>query len=446
MLDLSRNPVKDVAPLLGLKRLKTLKLDLGWIADKRLLAKPPLCTALSKCPDFAENMPQNPGKCELQGTPRLKWIADVHPRLHFCRDAMLLRLNGGLEKLVCRDYGGNRNKDKYDLYLDNRPLLETRIPSCGTCACLLNFGYGDGIARNSRYLAVRDRLNSSYAGLKSTVEILAPLVGLMASGWYIVADYDLFPVRNFVQSSDYFWDSEDYTSELHGCHIFVGGSAEYHDAPLFLVPSQRPARMNLSRVAEYRRRLSEGDRFPRAIALYLNGSVAMLLDGHHKAAACAAEGVPVPTLVIFPLMPEPALKAACDEKQRLYLHKPDRGFSVVVRNGRRELLGTAISLETMAKRRVYPESGDTPAWGDIPEILRTERFSNYPNAGLLSMGTELSPDSIREHIAWEMKQPDGAHDRYLIQQLRAYAELFPHGKWLSPSERKWLKRPELNYA
>ena len=57
----------------------------------------------------------------------------------------------------------------------------------------------------------------------------------------------------------------------------------------------------------------------------------MLLDGHHKAAACAAEGVPVPTLVIFPLMPEPALKAACDEKQRLYLHKPDRGFSVVVR-------------------------------------------------------------------------------------------------------------------
>ena len=172
----------------------------------------------------------------------------------------------------------------------------------------------------------------------------------------------------------------------------------------------------------------------------------MLLDGHHKAAACAAEGVPVPTLVIFPLMPEPTLKAACDEKQRLYLHKPDRGFSVVVRNGRRELLGTAISLETTAKRCVYPESGDTPAWGDIPEILRTERFSNYPNAGLLSMGTELSPDSIREHIAWEMKQPDGAHDRYLIQQLRAYAELFPHGKWLSPSEREWLKRPELNYA
>ena len=45
-----------------------------------------------------------------------------------------------------------------------------------------------------------------------------------------------------------------------------------------------------------------------------------------------------------------------------------------------------------------------------------------------------------------MKQPDGAHDRYLIQQFRAYAELFPHGKWLSPSEREWLKRPELDYA
>lgn len=117
-----------------------------------------------------------------------------------------------------------------------------------------------------------------------------------------------------------------------------------------------------------------------------------------------------------------------------------------MRNGQRELLGTAISLETMAKRRVYPESGNPPAWGDIPEILRTERFSNYPNEGLLSMGTELSPDSIREHIPREMKQPDGAHDRYLIQRLRAYSELFSHGKRLSPSEREWLKRPELDYA
>lgn len=444
-LDLTDNPVKDVTPLLGLKHLKTLNLDLEGIADKRLLAKPPLCTALSRCPDFAENAPQSPRKREPRGIPRLQWIADVHPRLHFCRDAMLLRLSGGLERLVCRDYGANRNQDDYDLYLDSRPLLETRIPSCGTCACMLKFGYGDGIARNEEYLGVRDRLNSGFEGLKSTVEVLAPLVGLMASGWYLLADYDLFPVRNYGQSFDYFWDSEDYTDELHNFHVFVGGFAEYHDAPLFLVPSQRPSGMSLSRVEEYLRRLSEGDRFPRAVALYLNGSVAMLLDGHHKAAACAAEGVPVPTLVIFPIKPEPALKAACEEKQRLYLHKPNHGFSVVLRNGRRELLGTAKCLETMDKRRVYPEPGDPPAWGSIPDDLRTDRFGNYPNAGLLTMGTELPPDGIRERIQREMKQPDGSHDRGLIQQLRAYAELFPHGKWLSQSEREWLKRPELDY-
>ena len=161
--------------------------------------------------------------------------------------------------------------------------------------------------------------------------------------------------------------------------------------------------------------------------------------------ACAAEGVPVPTLVIFPIKPEPALKAACEENQRLYLYKPDRGFSVVLRNGRRELLGTAICLETMTKRRVYPEPGDPPAWGSIPDHLRTDRFGSYPNAGLLTMGTELPPDNIRESLAREMKLPDGAHDRRLVQQLRAYAELFPHHKWLSPSEREWLKRPELNY-
>ena len=30
----------------------------------------------------------------------------------------------------------------------------------------------------------------------------------------------------------------------------------------------------------------------------------------------------------------------------------------------------------------------------------------------------------------------------MIHELRAFAHMFPDGKWLSPTEREWLNRPD----
>ena len=57
-------------------------------------------------------------------------------------------------------------------------------------------------------------------------------------------------------------------------------------------------RFDPDRVAHYRSLLDEPATFPRALAYDIGGSMALLLDGHHKATACALAGRRVPCLVI----------------------------------------------------------------------------------------------------------------------------------------------------
>ena len=375
--------------------------------------------------------------------PQLEYLADVHSRVHFCRDAVLVRLKGGLEKLVCRDYGAEK-KESYDLYLDGVPLVETYIPGCGTCSTRLSAGYGDGLMKHEACLVVRDGLNAGFAGLKKSVGILAPFVGLMNSGLYVVADFDLFPVQNHGEFCEYFWDVPEYSTELHFRHAW--GEPHMLDAPLFLAPSQRAAQMNPEQVEHYRQRLDEGDAFPRAVALYLNGGVALLLDGHHKAAACAAEGLPVKTLVIFPVDNAKKLDPSLSAGKRLYFHHA-KGWNrtvapLILRDGQGEELGRVSCLQKMKRNRVAVEPLPEMEWGRVPDDYRTQSFFKYPNARLLAAGTLISPDQVRSLIKEEMPKVKGAHDMELIKHLRCYAELFPNSKWLSISERLWLNRPD----
>ena len=69
-----------------------------------------------------------------------------------------------------------------------------------------------------------------------------------------------------------------------------------------------------------------------------------------------------------------------------------------------------------------------PIWSQIvTEIQRNiSRFRPEPGTPVIS--ERQLAESLKLH-------------RNTVRQ--AYAELFPHGKWLSPSEREWLKRSEL---
>lgn len=455
-LSLRGNPVRDASVLLGMKHLRHLSMDLDHLKDRRVLADKRVYAALDAlvsdalnkfvCADLPENAPSSsPKAAKRSSMPRLEYLADVHSRVYFCRDAALVRLKGGLEKLVCRDYGPGKNQESYDLFLDGVPLVETYIPGCGTCGTRLWAGYGDGLMKQEECLAVRDRLNAGYDGLRKSLDGLAPLVGLMKSGLYLVADFDLFPVQRSGSSFDYFWDVPSFSSELHFNHWYVGGGRESLDAPLFLAPSQRASQMNPAQAKHYRQRLCEGEQFPRAVALYLNGGVALLLDGHHKAAACAAEGVPVKTLVIFPVDDVKKLEAALADGKRLYFHHAKGWDSaaapLILRDSQGEELARVSCLETMRKKRVFAEPLEKVEWGRVPDEYRTQKFMNYPNDSLLSVGTLVQPDQVRSLIEAEMPKAKGTYEMAAISCLQFYAELFPDSKWLSASERAWLDRP-----
>lgn len=380
--------------------------------------------------------------------PRLTYLANVHPRLHFCRDAALVRLCGGLDRLVYADRP--ESHEVYGLYLDGIPLAEAKIPSCGTCATFLRAGYGDGLIYEEECIAVRNQLNSSYNGLKRSTDVLSPIVGLMKSGLYLVTDFDLFPVWGGL-SGDYFWDVPDYNSELHFDHWILGRWRVSHYQPLFLAPSQRASHLDPDRVDAYRRRIQEGDAFPRAVALYMNGAVALLLDGHHKAAACAAEGVPVKTLVIFQVAPENTLQSALDNQKRLYLQSE---LPNAIRNcnplhiydGQGTELGTLNSMVGESRHQIQLQQLEKIPWGRVPDEYRTEHFNDYPSLDLLRTISQIPPDRIRAWIETEMKTGKGSHHLEHIRLLRAYAALFPQGKWLNASQRTWLnqKDHELN--
>ena len=380
--------------------------------------------------------------------PRLAYLANVHPRLHFCRDAALMRLSGGLDRLVYADRP--ESHEVYGLYLNGISLAEAKIPSCGTCGTFLWAGYGDGLINEEECAAVRDQINNGYDGLKRSADVLAPIIGLMKSGLYLVADFDLFPVQRNGKFCDYFWDVPDYNGELHFDHWYVGGWRVSHYQPLFLAPSQRASHLDPGRVDAYRRRIQEGDTFPRAVALYMNGGVALLLDGHHKAAACAAEGVPVKTLVIFQVAPEKALESALGDQKRLYLQaEVPNAFCnrnpLHICDGQGIKLGTLNSMENENKKQIKVQEPEKFSWGRVPDEYRTAQFNDYPDMSLLNSISELPPDRIRALIESEMKKGKDMHDMHTIKLMRNYAALFPEGKWLSASERAWLAREDQEF-
>lgn len=383
--------------------------------------------------------------------PRLTYLVNVHPRLHFCRDAALMRLSGGWDRLAYADKV--EQKEEYGLYLGGVPLAEAKIPGCGTCGTVLYAGYGDGLINEEKCAAVRDQINNGYEGLKRSADFLAPIIGLMKSGLYLAADFDLFPVRVRGKSYDYFWDAEplhnstsqynyDHTlnfnfgEELHFKHYHHGwgGDGVSYNQPLFLAPSQRASHFDPARVDAYRRRIHEGNSFPRAIAMYLSGGVALLLDGHHKAAACAAEGVPVKTLVIFQVTPEALLEDALDAQKRLYLQR-----DLLICDGNGVQLGALNSMENNGKQMEAWKAEKIP-WGRVPDEYRTEHFYDYPNAELLAEVSEIPTDKIRMWIESEMRKSGDMHDRNIMRLLNVYAKLFPEDKWLSAAERAWLEK------
>ncbi len=271
-VDLISNPIKRIAPLRHKPRLKVLKIDTASIEDKRFLADPFICRSITESIDYPETFPQEwerqQGKKRRR--PGVKVLAELHSRVHFCGNALLVSVKDGMNRMVSRkDVSKGARQDQYELFCDDRALVRFDIDCCPTCASFLHNGYGDSIMSLEECEAVRDRINGAYTNIHDAVENMGPILGLFKSGLYVVAEFELFPWHN-----DFFWNGseavmQDYS--YNNCRTPNSAVRDYTDSPLYIYPTQRAELLNPERVSYYTSRMGEGESFPYAIAMYLVG-------------------------------------------------------------------------------------------------------------------------------------------------------------------------------
>ena len=119
--------------------------------------------------------------------PRVKFLRKIHARVHFARDAAIVRVDNGLVRIkVVGD------DDWRSLFVDEK-VLATGIPDgCPTCAAHLSHGYGDGLKTVEECRKAADMINADYDGMEDMARRMAPLLGLFLSGYYVLADMEQF--------------------------------------------------------------------------------------------------------------------------------------------------------------------------------------------------------------------------------------------------------------
>lgn len=398
------------------------------------------------------------GEIHAKSMPRVQYLSYVDSAITLCSGAALVEVKQGLSKIrYCHvQERENRPKEWFSVLFEEKRLADIKVNNCGTCGCLLTHGYGGGVMTEEAQRAVRDQINGGYHGMKVACEAIGPLLGLFPSGQYLVADFLLLPMAD----GEHFMDTPEYKSELHFTHLHIGGQFELNEMPHFLFPTQEPSRLDQQTVEQYRRRIrEEGEAFPRAIAMYLNGAVALLLDGHHKAVAAALEGMPVRTLVIFPVKAAPALKKHIADKKRIFLHrakqgeKKQPGVHVVYEHHELPLLdmdgkelGCALSLQSMETEKKEQEFTGFDQWM-LPDVFRPEKvdWKLRPDVHIRAAGS-LRPTEIKELLAALKPLPEDAlYERETFFALSAYAAFFPDSKWLSEADRQWLLEKLAHY-
>lgn len=215
--------------------------------------------------------------------------SDIH-----CADAVLVEVRGGTEALAFEDM-----RDGRAVTLNGESLFRVNDEKfCPTCGGIVYRAYGERNVSMEEAMALDERMNAPYTGLRDAVERMRPLLGILKSGHYMVADYALFPFSG----GTYFWH------DLHIPEVFYTWNCRWgvescvvRICPSYMIPSQRAATCNPERIDHYAQ-LPDTQDYPRAIGLYLSGNMVLLLDGHHKAAAAASRGSMVRCLVIIPVL------------------------------------------------------------------------------------------------------------------------------------------------
>ena len=220
------------------------------------------------------------------------------------KEAKLVYINGK-SKLVT-DIGryDSNYRSPYQIKLNDVPLLQAKISNCPTCCSLLATGYGIENANCKELLDIQEKINSDYISLEKSIRDIEPLLTLLETGFYLVADAICYPTDG---DKNFFWNVPNEPVET----LATGPAPIYDDEdayfnyiygePMYLYPTQTTDSYDENRVKYYIDKFKElADSSPRAIVYYLDNFMNFVIDGHHKACASALLGEPLRCLLIIP--------------------------------------------------------------------------------------------------------------------------------------------------
>ena len=219
----------------------------------------------------------------------------------WCNSAVLIELSDGKGALTSATTHYDENYcQKSVLLLNGKPLIQGEYPICPTCSAMIARGYGIEKIDTPEMQKIRDKVNCPFVSLKTSIENISSIIGLLDDGYYIIADSMLYPTDG---ENHFFMNVQDKADYMEAA------TPEYYNSdfmdvtsgfPAYIYPTQSNLCLNIDR-AKYYLDMIEKENAPRAIAYYQYGFLCSLLDGHHKAYAAALKGAMMHSIVIIPI-------------------------------------------------------------------------------------------------------------------------------------------------
>lgn len=182
--------------------------------------------------------------------------------------------------------------------LNNIPLIHINDTGCPTCENILTAGYG--INKSNTFSGISDNINDDFINLEHSIKSLKPLLELLDSGFYIIADMICYPTDG---NGNFFWNTPNTPTHNPATAEILLSEWDYacaYGQPVYLYPTQNTDCYNEERVKYYIEKFKNTNSPPRAIAYNFGEFINFIIDGHHKACAAALLHKPVNCITIIP--------------------------------------------------------------------------------------------------------------------------------------------------
>ena len=182
--------------------------------------------------------------------------------------------------------------------LNDIPLIQSKVSDIPTWCNLLATGYGIENANCKELLEIQEKINSDYINLETSINNMKPLLTLLESGFYLIADAICYPT----DGENFFWNVPNNLKEfLSAGPVYLGEGTYVFDQPVYLYPTQTTDSYNKNRVDYYIEKFkNSADNKPRAIVYNFEEFINFIIDGHHKTCASTILKEPVNCILIIP--------------------------------------------------------------------------------------------------------------------------------------------------